>query len=118
MQAIQAALLSTVAQDGGHAEPLARRINKLYQRRHWSGSLSSDSFTKCQAGDVVSLGFRPAWRQRPWDVVKLEKTIADKEGCGLRVCVARQTPWGTAESAGPDGGLRKTAELCFGLAMR
>jgi leucyl aminopeptidase len=99
----------------GKLNPSARRINKL-NKGALERLVASDSFTKLSAGDAVSLGFPTGMAAEAVDVVQLENN-ADQEAlraAGASLAKRR----GTADLLVLTGGLRKTAELCFGLAMR
>jgi len=99
----------------GTLNPSARRINKL-TKGALERFVASDSFTKLSAGDAVSLGFPTGMAAEAVDVVQLENN-ADQEAlraAGASLAKRR----GTADLLVLTGGLRKTAELCFGLAMR
>ena len=104
----------TVGADG-KLNPSARRINKL-TKGALERLVASDSFTKLSAGDAVSLGFPTGMAAEAVDVVQLANN-ADQEA--LRAAgAALAKRRGDADLLVLTGGLRKAAELCFGLAMR
>ena len=104
----------TVGADG-KLNRSARRINKL-TKGALERLVASDSFTKLSAGDAVSLGFPTGMAAEAVDVVQLANN-ADQEA--LRAAgAALAKRRGDADLLVLTGGLRKTAELCFGLAMR
>ena len=99
----------------GKLNPSARRINKL-TKGALERLVASDSFTKLSAGDAVSLGFPTGMAAEAVDVVQLANN-ADQEA--LRAAgAALAKRRGDADLLVLTGGLRKAAELCFGLAMR
>ena len=104
----------TVGADG-KLNRSARRINKL-TKGALERLVASDSFTKLSAGDAVSLGFPTGMAAEAVDVGQLANN-ADQEA--LRAAgAALAKRRGDADLLVLTGGLRKTAELCFGLAMR
>ena len=93
----------------------ARRINKL-TKGALERLINGKEFAELSAGDVLSLGYPSGMDAISVDVAKLENnpdaTTLRKAGAAL----AKRR--GDADLLVLLGGLRKAAELCFGLAMR
>ena len=99
----------------GKLNPSARRINKLTK-----GALErltqGDGFADLAQGDALSLGYPTGMAAEAVDVVKLANnaSVSDLRKAGASLAKRR----GTADLLLLTGGLRKAAEVCFGLAMR
>lgn len=99
----------------GKMNPAARRINKL-TKGALARMIESPKFTKMKPGDVLSMGYPTGMAADAVDVVQLANNadVHDLRKGGAGLAKLR----GDADLLLLTGGLRKAAELCFGLAMR
>ncbi len=99
----------------GKMNPGARRINKL-TKGALERLVQSTQFTDLKPGDVLSMGYPTGMAAEAVDVVQLANNagVHDLRKAGANLAKRR----GTADVMVLTGGLRKAAELCFGLAMR
>jgi leucyl aminopeptidase len=99
----------------GKMNPGARRINKL-TKGALERLVKSDTFSDLKAGDVLSMGYPSGMAAEAVDVVQLANNagVHDLRKAGANLAKKR----GNADLLVLTGGLRKAAELCFGLAMR
>ncbi len=99
----------------GKMNPGARRINKL-TKGALERLVKSDTFSDLKAGDVLSMGYPSGMAAEAVDVVQLANNagVHDLRKAGANLAKKR----GSADLLVLTGGLRKAAELCFGLAMR
>ena len=99
----------------GKLNPSARRINKL-TKGALERLVQSDRFKDLDDGGTITMGYPTGMAADAVDVIRLENNADQKDlrkaGAGL----AKMR--GTADLLVLTGGLRKAAELCFGLAMR
>ncbi|WP_372989769.1 leucyl aminopeptidase [Sulfitobacter sp.] len=99
----------------GKMNPSARRINKL-TKGALERLVQSTAFKDLKPGDVLSMGYPTGMAAEAVDVVQLANNadITDLRKAGASLAKRR----GDADLLLLSGGLRKAAELCFGLAMR
>lgn len=99
----------------GKMNPSARRINKL-TKGALERLVQSTAFKDLKPGDVLSMGYPTGMAANAVDVVQLANNadITDLRKAGASLGKRR----GDADLLLLSGGLRKAAELCFGLAMR
>jgi leucyl aminopeptidase len=99
----------------GKMNPGARRINKL-TKGALERLVQSTQFSDLKPGDVLSMGYPTGMAAEAIDVVQLANNagVHDLRKAGANLAKRR----GTADLMVLTGGLRKAAELCFGLAMR
>ena len=99
----------------GKMNPAARRINKL-TKGALERLVQSAAFAELKSGDVLSMGYPTGMAAEAVDVVKLANNadVTDLRKAGANLAKKR----GTSDLLVLTGGLRKAAELCFGLAMR
>ncbi|WP_037227240.1 leucyl aminopeptidase [Roseobacter sp. GAI101] len=99
----------------GKMNPAARRINKL-TKGALERLVQSAAFAELKSGDVLSMGYPTGMAAEAVDVVKLANNadVTDLRKAGANLAKKR----GTSDLLVLAGGLRKAAELCFGLAMR
>ncbi|WP_439148826.1 leucyl aminopeptidase [Sulfitobacter sp.] len=99
----------------GKMNPSARRINKL-TKGALERLVQSTAFKDLKPGDVLSMGYPTGMAANAVDVVQLANNadITDLRKAGASLAKRR----GDADLLLLSGGLRKAAELCFGLAMR
>lgn len=99
----------------GKMNPAARRINKL-TKGALERLVQSAAFADLKSGDVLSMGYPTGMAAEAVDVVKLANNadVTDLRKAGANLAKKR----GTSDLLVLTGGLRKAAELCFGLAMR
>jgi leucyl aminopeptidase len=99
----------------GKMNPSARRINKL-TKGALERLVQSKKFADLKPGDALSMGFPTGMAAEAVDVVQLANNadVHDLRKAGASLAKRR----GEADLLVLTGGLRKSAELCFGLAMR
>jgi len=99
----------------GKMNPSARRINKL-TKGALERLVQSTAFKDLKPGDVLSMGYPTGMAANAVDVVQLANNadITELRKAGASLAKRR----GDADLLLLSGGLRKAAELCFGLAMR
>lgn len=99
----------------GKMNPSARRINKL-TKGALERLVQSTKFTDLKPGDMLSMGYPTGMAAEAVDVVQLANNADQHDLRKAGANLAKQR--GEADLLVLTGGLRKPAELCFGLAMR
>ncbi|WP_339759581.1 leucyl aminopeptidase [uncultured Sulfitobacter sp.] len=99
----------------GKMNPSARRINKL-TKGALERLVQTTKFADLKPGDVLSMGYPTGMLAEAVDVIQLANNanVQDLRKAGGSLAKLR----GAADLLVLTGGLRKSAELCFGLAMR